>query len=112
MRLRAGQSAWNSIQQLLRVRVLRACVDFFGGAALNNFTLIHYQDIVGHVFHYGEVVADEQVGQAEFFLQVQQEIEYCGLHAHVQCAHTFIADNDLGFHGEAARNRDALALTT
>ena len=91
--------------------MLRPGVDLLGLAALDDLALAHDQNLIGHVLDHRQVMADEEVGQAKLFLQVEQQVEHGGLYADIERAHAFVTDDDLGLHGQAARNRDALALT-
>ena len=43
-------------------------------------TEIHHGNTIGEVAHYGEVVRDEQVGDAEAFLEVLQQVDHLRLH--------------------------------
>ena len=58
----------------------------------------------------GEVVRDEDVGQVEFVLQVLQQVQHLRLHRHVERRHRLVADQDVGLHRQAARDRDPLPL--
>ena len=55
-------------------------------------------------------MGDEQIGQAEPVAKVGQEVEDLRLDRHVQRRDGFVADDELGFHRERARDADALAL--
>ncbi|MDT4850998.1 hypothetical protein FQZ97_851660 [compost metagenome] len=57
-----------------------------------------------------EVVADEQVADAELLLQVLHEVEHLGLHRDVERAHGLVGHDELGARDECARDGDALAL--
>ena len=60
--------------------------------------------------HHGQVVRDEQIGQALLALQVLHDVEHLGLDGHVQRRRGLVADQELGLRGERARDGDALAL--
>src|SRR5699024_2782485 len=83
--LRAGRGGWSwscctllvpwthhrdSSQQRLGVLVLRVGEQLPGGCVLDHLTAVHDDHLVTDVPHDGEVVGDEQVGQAELGLQV------------------------------------------
>ncbi|MNC77034.1 hypothetical protein D3C75_1288850 [compost metagenome] len=59
---------------------------------------------------YPQVVGDEQVGQAQFVLQVGQQVEHLCLHRHVQGRHRLVADDHLGFAGDRPGDCHPLAL--
>ena len=60
--------------------------------------------------HHGEVVRDEQVGQAEPVLQVAHQVQDLRLDRDVERGGRLVADDELGVGGERARDGDALAL--
>src|SRR5262249_5550087 len=71
---------------------------------LGNTAEIHHADPVRHVAHDGEVVADEEVGQAESVLQIAHQIEDLRLHGDVERRSWLVANDELGFGGERARD--------
>ena len=77
---------------------------------LDDAAEIHHADPARHVADHGEVVADEEIGQAELVLQVAHQIEDLRLHGDVERRGRLVADDELGLGGERARDRDALAL--
>ena len=90
--------------------MLRVRKKFASVGNLDDAAEIHDSDPACHVAHNGEVVADEQIGQAEAILQVAHEIQDLRLHRHVEGRGRLVADNELRIRRERARNRDALAL--
>ena len=89
----------------------RPLVQLVDRALLHELAEVHDPDPVAEVPHHRQVVRDEQVGQAEVALQVVEQVEHPGLHAHVECADRLVEHDHLGFHGERPRDADALALT-
>ena len=63
-------SVGDSGEKCARVRVQRVMVDQLRGPNFNDVTEIHHSNAVGDVAHHGQVVGDEDVGEAEFVLQV------------------------------------------
>ena len=98
-------------QQQLRVGVSRPLGDLLGGAELDNAAEVHDGDPVAHVADQMEVMRDEQVGEAEAFLQLEQQVHDLGLDGDVERAHGLVEHHELRLDGERARNADALALT-
>ena len=86
--------------------------EFLGGAALDDLAHVHDDDIVGDVLHDGEVVGDEEVGEAELVLEVHEEVEDLGLDGHVEGRDGLVADDELGVEGEGAGYADALASSS
>ena len=52
-------------------------------ALLNNAALVDHRHLVAQVVHHRQIVADEQVGDAELLCQVLHQVEYLGLHRHI-----------------------------
>ena len=55
--------------------MLEARVELVAGGHLDDLAQVHHGDAVGDVAHDGEVVRDEQVGQAELVLEVLQQVD-------------------------------------
>ncbi len=77
---------------------------------LDDAAEIHHADPGRHVPDHREVVADEEVGEAELVLQVAHQIEDLRLHRDVERRGRLVADDELGFRGQRARDRDPLPL--
>ncbi|KAG1246263.1 hypothetical protein G6F65_020780 [Rhizopus arrhizus] len=90
--------------------MLRRIEQPVGGRLLDDPAQVHHRHAVGHVAHDRQVVADEHVRQAEFLLQVAHQVQDLRLHRHVQRGSGFVADQELGFSCQGARDRNALAL--
>ena len=60
--------------------------------------------------HHGEVMADEEISQAELVLQVTHQIEDLGLNGNIERRGRFVADDEFGFGCQRAGDGDALAL--
>ena len=97
-------------EQPLRVRLARMAVDVVGVRDLDDLPFAHHHDLVGDVLDDGEIVRDEDVGEPELVLQVLQQVQHLRLHRHVERRHRLVADQDVGLHREAARDRDPLPL--
>src|SRR5205823_2341957 len=94
-----------------RIWHARPCEQFAPFRDLDDAAEIHHADPVRHVPHYREIVADEEVGEAELVLQVAHQIENLRLHRDVERRGRLVADDEFGFRGKGARNRDPLPLT-
>ena len=60
--------------------------------------------------HQPQIMGDEQHGQAEPLLQLEQQIDDLGLDRDVEGRDQLVGDQAFGLDGERARNADALAL--
>ena len=60
--------------------------------------------------HEPQIVRDEQVGQAEPLLQIEQQVHHLRLHRHVERRDRLVADDERRFERQRAGHADALAL--
>ena len=97
-------------QQGLGVGMLRIAPDLIAAADLDQGAEIHDGDAVGDVLDHRQVVADEEVGDAELALEVLQQVDHLGAHRHVERRHRLVADDELGAERQRAGDADALAL--
>ncbi len=88
----------------------RAGIEIPCAGGLDDPAEIHHGDPVRDVAHHGEVVGDEQEGQAEALLELLQQIEHAGLHRDVQGRDRLVEHHDLGLKGQGARDPHTLAL--
>ena len=100
----------NRTQQHPGVGHARIGEQFAAFGDLDDAAEIHHADAARHVADHGEVVADEQIGQAELVLQVAHQIEDLRLHGDVERRGRLVADDEFGFRRQRAGDRDALAL--
>jgi hypothetical protein len=59
-----------------------------------------------------EIVSDEQIGDAEVFLQAAEQVDDLRLYADVERADWFITDDESGLGSEGSSDGDALSLPT
>ena len=62
------------------------------------------------MLHDGEVVADEEIGEAELAPQLGQEVQDLRLHRDIERACRFVADDDARPQDEGAGDGDPLPL--
>ena len=79
-------------------------------AAFDDLAEIHHHDLVAHVRHGGEVVGDEEVGEAEPRLQIAQQVEDLGADRDVERRDRLVQHDQLGRQDQRAGDGDALAL--
>ena len=77
---------------------------------LDDAAQVHHRDPVPDVFDHRQIVGDEEVSQAEFFLQVHQQVEHLRLHRDVQRRHRLVGDDQPGVQCQRARDAQPLAL--
>ena len=78
----------------------------------DNAPLIHHHHLIGDRLDGGNIMRDEHIGQPEFRLQTQQQLQNAFLHNLVKGRRHFITDNELGIGRQRAGNADALLLAT
>ena len=71
---------------------------------------IHDRDAGRDMLDDREIVADEDVGQAEVALEVEQQVENLRLHRDIERRGRLVEHDDLGLDHERAGDGDALAL--
>src|ERR1017187_7926445 len=101
---------WYGGQQRLRVGMDGVSVNLLGTGFLHQLAVIHDENAVADVFDHREIVSDKQVRELELFLKFLKQIDDLRLHADVECADWFVAHDKFWFHGERARDADALSL--
>ena len=72
--------------------------------------MFQHGDLVADVLDDGEVMGDEEVGEAELLLQIHEKIDDLGLDGNVEGADRLVANDEFRFDGEGAGDADALAL--
>ena len=60
--------------------------------------------------HHRQIVGDEQIGKAEFFLQVFEQVDDLRLDRYIQRRHRLVAHDERRLHRQRARNAHALTL--
>ena len=81
-----------------------------GRALLHDATLVNDRHFIAHMVHHGQVMADEQVGQAELLRQVLHQVEYLRLHRDIERADRFVGHHQAGAGDEGAGHGNPLAL--
>ena len=78
--------------------------------ALDDAAEIHHRHLARDMLDHGEVVADEQIGEAELAPELVEQVEDLRLHGDVERGGRLVADHDARPQHERARDGDALAL--
>ena len=97
-------------EERLRVGVGRPLVDVRAVADLDDLAQVHDGDPVRDVPHHGQVVRNEEEGDAELVLQVVEQVDDAGLNRHVEGGDRLVEDQQLGLEHEGPGDADALAL--
>ena len=81
-----------------------------GAGVLYDSSVVHDGDLVGQPRHQGEVVRDQDIGEAEAFPKVLEQGGDLGLQREVQTGEGFIQDQKLGLERQGATNGQTLLL--
>ena len=84
---------------------------FLGIGGLDDTAQVHHRDTVRDVFHHGEVVRNEDIGQPEPVLQIAQQVQDLRTDRDIQRRYRLVADDEFGLDCERPGDGDALALT-
>ncbi len=106
-----GVGDGDRVDQRLRVGMLRILDHLLRRSLLDDAAQIHDADAVRHVLHDCQIVADEQVGQAQLSLQILHEVKNLRLNGHVQGGDRLVGDDQVGCQGQRASKTDALELS-
>ena len=85
-------------------------IQLIAAGQLHNLPQIHHSHIVGDVPDHRQIMADEDISQAQLLLNLHHQPHNLGLDGHIQGGHDLVADDERGIHGQGAGNGDALAL--
>ena len=80
--------------------MVRAGVERVPVRQLDDLAQVHDGNAVAHLPDNGEVVGNEQVGQAEAGLQVGQQRQDLGLDGHVEGGHRLVEHHEAGLDGQ------------
>ena len=80
------------------------------GPGLDDLAAVHDDDVVAQVAHEAQVVADEQVRDAEALLELEEQVDDLRADRHVERRQRLVEDDDLGVLGDGSGDGDALAL--
>src|SRR5690554_6878258 len=91
---------------------LRVCENVGHGPLFDNFAMLHHHDAMAEGTNNFEVVANEEIAQALFVLQLAQQIDDLGLDREVKRRGGLVEQDEFGLERNGAGNGDALALAT
>ena len=88
-------------------------LEHLGLAALfDNAPLIHHHHLIGNCLDGRNIMRDEHIGQPEFRLQTQQQLQNAFLHNLVESGCHLVTDNEIGICRQRAGDADTLFLAT
>ena len=81
-----------------------------GRRGLHDPADIHHRDPLADVLDDAQVVRDEEVGQAEPFLELEQEVEYLRLDRHIERGNRLVRNDQARIQRKCAGDADPLPL--
>ena len=90
--------------------MLRPRIDLLLRCSLHDNAGMLYRNARRNDAHHCEVVRDEEIAQAEPFLQVEQQINDLGLHRDMERGDRLVADDEIRIEDERACDQDVLPL--
>ena len=102
----AGVGIGNSRNQRAGVVGIWVGADLFGGADLDQFAAMHDGDAIAEIANDGDVVGDENEGQIEAALDLEQQVKDLRADRYVEGGGRFIGDDDARIERQGAGNAD------
>ena len=102
--------ARDRLEQGARVELARVSEHLGDGPRLDDAAVLEHRDGVGDLPHEGQVVRDEEIGESELLLQLEQHLEDPRLHGDIQRRCRLVEHDHVGLQHERAGDRDPLAL--
>src|SRR6185437_5211086 len=93
-----------------RIGMVRRGEELLGRRLLDDAAEIHDGDAVGEVLDDAEIMADEEIGEAEGLAQLDEEVQHLRLDRDVERRHRLVADDEFRLHRQRPGDADAGAL--
>ena len=91
---------------------MRGLVEDLGRLSLlDDFALLHDEHPIGEVADNGEVMGDEDIGEAERVPKAGKQPDHLSLNGDVEGGDRLVADDDFRLERQGSGDRDALPLT-
>ena len=98
------------VEEPARIGMAGVAEDLRPAAGLDDLAEIHHRDPMADPLDHRHVVGDEEIGEAEFRLQLAEKVENPRLHRDVERRDALVGDDDLRRERQRAGDADALAL--
>ena len=102
--------ARNRREQGVGVGMQRRGVEVGRGSLLHDTPQIHHRHVVGDVLHDRQIMRDEQISEAEFPAQFDEQIHHLGLDRDIKGRNRFVEHEEVGLQNKRAGDRDPLPL--
>ncbi len=89
----------------------RLPVELMAETALDNFAQIHHRHVIGNIFHDRQIVRDEQIGQRQSLLQLDQQIDDLRLNRNIERRNRLVEHDKPRIDSQRTGNAHPLPLT-
>src|SRR3954447_19274232 len=90
----------------------RLAINAVDRSQLHDLPKIHHHYPVANKAHHVQIVRDENVGQIEALLQIDEQVQLLRFILFVESRHRYVENDDAQFQREGPSNIDALALSS
>ena len=80
------------------------------GGKLDDAAEVHHRDPLTDMLHDRQIMGDEEVGQAQFALQVDHQVDHLRLHGDVERGDRFVGNDEPRIERQRAGDAEPLAL--
>ena len=90
--------------------MLRVRKNSLGGARFNDPAEVHHRNPVREITNHAQVVGNEQVGDAQFLLQISEQVQNLRLDRDIEGRNRLVADDESRLYRQGPGDTDPLAL--
>ena len=77
---------------------------------LDDAAEVHDRDPMTDMLHHRQIMGDEEIGQAQFALQVHHQVDHLRLHGDIERRHRFVGNDQPRFERQRPGDAEPLAL--
>jgi hypothetical protein len=103
---------WNCREEHAGVLIFWIAENLVTVANFNQTAVLHHCNSVSKNLNHGNVVADEQTGELQLFLQFLKQVKESCLNRYVESGGWLIGNQDVWVQGKGAGDTDTLTLST
>src|SRR5262249_54922264 len=97
---------WHGVEKRAGIGMQRVVEQLVAIRELDDAGEIQHRGALAEMPHQGEIVSDEQIGEAEALAQILEQVDDLRLDRHVQGGYSLIADDEFGIERESTRDPD------
>ena len=80
-------------------------------AVFDDLAQVHHRHRIGDMTHDLKIMGNEEICDAQLFLQIHEEVQHLGLDRHVERGYRLVGDDQPGMQHQRPRHRNALSLS-